>query len=113
MKVGLRASLRSGPQGSRDLLMAQYYDIVARAVFADRAFLGDEGFDVDVACLQTDQEILARAEVRYDQAALQRKADRNKSVVGLVTRRAIVGRSTANPRICGACSLSDTSLRID
>ena len=81
MKVGLRAHLKSGPQGSRDLVMAQYYDIVARTEFADRAFRGDEDFDVDVVCMRVDQEILARAESRYDLASMQRKADRVKTVV--------------------------------
>ena len=81
MKVGLRAHLKSGPQGSRDLVMAQYYDVVARTEFADRAFRGDEDFDVDVACMRLDQEILARAESKYDLASMQRKADRVKAVV--------------------------------
>ena len=70
-QVGLRASLRD-----RDLLMAQHYDMAARKNFAERAFRGDDGFDVDVASKSLDEDILKCAEDHYDMLSAKKLAGR-------------------------------------
>lgn len=56
--------------------MAQHYDVAARKSFADRAFRGDEDFDVDVASKFLDSEILKCAEDQYDLLSAKRVANR-------------------------------------
>ena len=56
--------------------MAQHYDVAARRSFADRAFRGDEDFDVDVASKCLDSEILKCAEDQYDLLSAKRLANR-------------------------------------
>ena len=56
--------------------MAQHYDVAARRSFADRAFRGDEDFDVDVASKSLDSEVLQCAENQYDLRSAKRLANR-------------------------------------
>ena len=56
--------------------MAQHYDVAARKCFAERAFRGDDDFDVDVASKSLDLEILKCAEDHYDMLSAKRLASR-------------------------------------
>ena len=61
VQVGMRASLKG-----RAMVVAQFYDSVARKDYAERAFRGDSDFNPDTSCRSLDAEILARAEVQWD-----------------------------------------------
>ena len=56
--------------------MAQHYDMAARKNFAERAFRGDDEFDVDVASKSLDEDILKCAEDHYDMLSAKKLAGR-------------------------------------
>ena len=64
MKVGIRAQI-----SGRRAFLGQIYDELCRRRWAERAYSGEEWFDVDQVCLAVDKEILSEAEAVFDATA--------------------------------------------
>ena len=50
---------------NRRHILAQFYDEACRREWSKKAERGDVGFDIEVACLSVDQELLKRARNNY------------------------------------------------
>ena len=82
LRIGEEARTRKLPP-----YLAVVYDDMCRRQWAEMSRAGVDGFDVNVACLSIDKDILARAEVKVAQQDKSGKQKAVESVACLPARR--------------------------